>query len=152
MTRDLLHKNVTKCTCVAQSVKHLTSALVMISRLVSSSPAQGSVLTAQSLEPASDSVSPSLSVPPLLILCLSVFLSKINIKKTLFKNISKMIGILVVGVNEQTAQCFHVSNCFAFLTIQDCPIIFKIFLSLAADIQMVASSTSQIMRRNVVVS
>ena len=37
-----------------------TSAQVVISRSVSSSPASGSVLTAQSLEPASDSVSPSL--------------------------------------------------------------------------------------------
>ena len=36
----------------------------------------GSVLTAQSLEPASDSVSPSFSAPPLLVLCLS--LSNIN--------------------------------------------------------------------------
>ena len=49
---------------MALSVKHPTSAQVMISRSVSSSPASGSVLTAQSLEPASDSVSPSLSVPP----------------------------------------------------------------------------------------
>ena len=47
---------------VAQSVKRLTSAQVMISRFVSPSPASGSVLTAQSLEPASDSVSPSLSL------------------------------------------------------------------------------------------
>ena len=45
---------------VAQSVKHPTSAQVMISRSVSSSPASGSVLPAQSLEPVSDSVSPSL--------------------------------------------------------------------------------------------
>ena len=45
-------------TWVAQSVKHLTSAQVMISQFVSSSPTSGSVLTAQSLEPASDSVSP----------------------------------------------------------------------------------------------
>ena len=59
---------------VAQSVKHLTSAQVMISRLVSLSPASGSMLTAQSLEPASDSVSPSLSAPPPLVLCLSFFL------------------------------------------------------------------------------
>ena len=43
----------------------------MISRLVSSSPAWDSVLTAQHLEPASDSVSPSLSAPPLPTLCLS---------------------------------------------------------------------------------
>ena len=49
---------------VAQSIEHLTSARVMISRLMSSSPASGSVLTAQSLEPASDSVSPSLSLCP----------------------------------------------------------------------------------------
>ena len=46
---------------VAQSVKHLISAQVMITHSVSSSPALGSVLIAQSLEPASDSVSPSLS-------------------------------------------------------------------------------------------
>ena len=45
---------------VAQSVKRPTSAQVMISQSVSSSPASGSVLTAQSLEPVSDSVSPSL--------------------------------------------------------------------------------------------
>ena len=48
---------------VAQSIKHPTSAQVMISWSRSSSPASGSVLTAQSLDPASDSVSPSLSVP-----------------------------------------------------------------------------------------
>ena len=48
----------------AQSVKRPTSAQVMISWLVSSSPASGSVLTAQSLEPASGSVSPpSLPLP-----------------------------------------------------------------------------------------
>uniref|UniRef100_A0ABI8AHX2 Cilia and flagella associated protein 57 n=1 Tax=Felis catus TaxID=9685 RepID=A0ABI8AHX2_FELCA len=61
---------------VAQLVNCPTSAQVMISRFVSSSPASGSVLTAPSLEPASDSVSPSLSAPSLLTLCLS--LSKIN--------------------------------------------------------------------------
>ena len=55
---------------VAQSVERLASAQVMISRSVSSSPVSGSVLTAQSLEPASDSGSPSLSAPPLLVLCL----------------------------------------------------------------------------------
>ena len=61
-------------TWVSQSAKRPTSAQVMISRFVSSSPASGSVLTAQSLEPASDSVSLflSLSAPPLLALCLSV--------------------------------------------------------------------------------
>ena len=56
--------------CAAQSVVCPTSAQVMISQSVSSSPVTGSVLTAQSLELASDSVSPSLSVSPLLTLCL----------------------------------------------------------------------------------
>ena len=63
---------------MAQSVEHPASAQVIISRSVGSSPRSGSVLTAQSLEPASDPVSPSLSAPPQLTFCLS--LSKINIK------------------------------------------------------------------------
>ena len=50
-------------TWVAQLVKRPTLAQVMTSQFVSSSPASG--LMTQSLEPASDSVSPSLS------LCLS---------------------------------------------------------------------------------
>ena len=62
-------------TRVAQSVKRPTSAQVMISWFVSSSPASGSVLTAWSLEPASDSVSPPLSAPPLLMLCVSLSLN-----------------------------------------------------------------------------
>ena len=57
---------------VAQLVKPPTSAHVMISRSVSLIPTLGSVLTAWSLEPASDSLSPSLSAPPLLTLCLSL--------------------------------------------------------------------------------
>ena len=71
---------------MAQSVKRPTSAQVMISQFVSSSPTSGSVLTAQSLEPASDPVSPSLPLPRshsacvclCLCLCLSLSLSKIN--------------------------------------------------------------------------
>ena len=39
-------------------------------------PSSGSVLTAQSLEPASDSVSCSLSASPLLMLCLSLKVNK----------------------------------------------------------------------------
>ena len=57
---------------MAQSVKCLTLAQVMISRFVSSSPALGYVLTARRLEPASDSVSTSLSAPPPIMLCLSL--------------------------------------------------------------------------------
>ena len=48
---------------VAQSAKRPTSAQVMISQFVVSSSGLGSVLTAQSLEPASDSVSPFVSAP-----------------------------------------------------------------------------------------
>ena len=57
---------------MAQSVKRLTLAQITISLPVGSSPTSGSVLTAQSLEPASDFVSPSLSAPPLLMLSLSL--------------------------------------------------------------------------------
>ena len=58
-------------------VKPPTSAQVRLSGFVSSSPAWGSVLSPQSLEPAWDSVSPSLPLP-----CLrSVSVSKITIKK-----------------------------------------------------------------------
>ena len=61
---------------VSQSVEQPTSAQVMISQSVSSIPALGSVLTAWSLEPASVSVSPSLSAPPPFVL--SLCLSKMN--------------------------------------------------------------------------
>ena len=53
---------------MAQLVKRLTSAQVMISWSVGSSPPSGSEL---SLEPVSDSMSPSLSAPPPLALSLS---------------------------------------------------------------------------------
>ena len=43
---------------MAQSVKHPTLAQVMISQFVVLSPGSGCVLTDQSPEPASDSVSP----------------------------------------------------------------------------------------------
>ena len=59
-----LKKSDTRGTWVAQSVECPTSAQVMISQFMSSSPASGSVLTVQSLEPALDSVSPSLSALP----------------------------------------------------------------------------------------
>ena len=57
---------------MAQSVEHLISAQVMISWFMGLSPASGSVLTAESPEPALDSVSPSLIAPPSLVLCLSL--------------------------------------------------------------------------------
>ena len=57
---SMLEVVISRVTWLAQSVKRQTSAQVMILRSVSSSPASGSVLTARSLEPVSDSVSPSL--------------------------------------------------------------------------------------------
>ena len=61
---------------MSQLVKCPTLAQVMISLFVGLSLASSSVLTAKSLEPALDSVSPSLSDPPLLVL--SLCLSKRN--------------------------------------------------------------------------
>ena len=57
---------------VAQSVEHLTSGQVMISQFMGSSATSGSGPTARSLEPALDSVYPSLSAPPLLALSLKI--------------------------------------------------------------------------------
>ena len=68
---------------MAQSVKRPTSVQVMISWSVSLSPASGSVLAAQGLEPASDSVSPSLSDPPPFM---SLSVSKINKHKKIKNN------------------------------------------------------------------
>ena len=81
---------------MAQSVKHPTSAQVMISWFVSLSPVLGSVQTAQSLEPASDSVSPSLCPLPL-VRAPFLSLSKINkhLKKRKIKNVSEMVLLLL---------------------------------------------------------
>ena len=71
---------------VARSVEPPISAQVMISRSMGSSPVSGSVLTAQSLEPTYDSVSPSLCPSPICILSLSVSLSqKQTLKHFFFK-------------------------------------------------------------------
>ena len=61
---------------VAQSVKRLTSAQVMISWFVGSTSTSGSVLIAQSLDPALDSVFTSFSAPPLFMLYLSLSQNK----------------------------------------------------------------------------
>ena len=55
---------------VAQLVQRPALAQVTISQFVGSSPSSGSVLTAQSLEPASDSVPASFSGSLLFVLCL----------------------------------------------------------------------------------
>ena len=89
---------------MAQWVKCPTLAQVIISWFMSSSLTLGSVLTARSLEPASDSMSPSLSVPPLLVLCLSLSLSKIN----------KHLGHLVAqSVEHLTSAQIMISRCLS---------------------------------------
>ena len=62
-------------TWVAQTVKCLTLAQVTISWFMNLNPKSGSVLTVWSLEPASDSLSPSLSDGPPLEFSLSLSLS-----------------------------------------------------------------------------
>ena len=78
---------------VAQSVERPTSAQVMISQFVGSSPTSGCMLTAQSLEPAWDSVSLSLSLcpSPTHTLSHSLSLSKINIKKKKARDLESLI-------------------------------------------------------------
>ena len=75
---------------VAQSVEGPTSAQVMISRFVGLSPVSGSVLTAQSLEPASGSVTPSLCPSPTHTLSLSLPLKNKKRKKERKKERSKI--------------------------------------------------------------
>ena len=69
-----------------EPVKRPTSVQVMISQFVGLSPVSGSMLTARSLEPASDSVCVCLSLcpSPAHTLCLSF--SKTNIKKIKIKS------------------------------------------------------------------
>ena len=78
-------------TWVAQSVKHRTSAQVMISQFVSSSPASGSVLTACSEPGACFGFCVSFSLcPSLLTLFLSVSQKYINVKKKLNSQFAKV--------------------------------------------------------------
>ena len=66
---------------MAQLVECLTLAQVMISWFLCLCPMLGCVPTAQSLEPALDSVFPSFSAPSLLALCLSLSLKNKNFLK-----------------------------------------------------------------------
>ena len=68
---------LTRGAWVARWVKRRTLAQVTISQFVGSSPALGSVRTARSLEPASDSMSPSLCPSPAHAMSLSLSLSKL---------------------------------------------------------------------------
>ena len=107
---------------MAQSVKRLTSAQVMISQSVSLSPTSGSVLTAQSLEPAADSVSPSLSFPSLAC-ALSLSQKYINIKKIKYKDVSRNTVIVQLSLEEKliinSIEQFHSLISFFFYR-KDC--------------------------------
>ena len=74
LTGHLLSDTLPNYSGVAQLAKCPTSARVMISPFVGSSPGRGLVLRARGPEPASDSGSPSLSLsaPPPCALCLSL--------------------------------------------------------------------------------
>ena len=77
----LLNMVLTRGAWVAQSAKHPTSSHVLLSWFVGLSPTSGSVLTAQSL----DSVSASIPVPPLIMICLSPS----KIKETLTNGVDR---------------------------------------------------------------
>ena len=77
---------------MAQLVKRLTMAQVMILRFVSSGPVSVSVLTAQNLEPASGSVSLLLSAPPMFMFCLSI--TNKHLKKTKKKKRAEIFTII----------------------------------------------------------
>ena len=92
---------------MVQSVKRLTWAQVMIWQFGDSSTASGSVLTAQSLEPALDSVSPSLPLPRSCSVFVSLSLSfslslsqkQINIQTIFLIKKKKTFNVLKNGNN-----------------------------------------------------
>ena len=86
-----ISSELTGAPWVAQWVQHPTSAQVTISWFVGSSPALGLVLTAQSLEPASDSVSLSVSLCPSSAHALSLSFSFKNKQK---KKIRALVLVL----------------------------------------------------------
>ena len=104
---------------MAQSVERLTSAQVMISRFVSLSPTLGSVLTAQSLEPAWDSVPPSLSLPHPSVHSVSLCFSKKNkcpkLKKIIKWYLRRLVVVLMGNVNNIIlfATCYKLSKRFS---------------------------------------
>ena len=107
---------------MAQSVKHLTSAQVRISRSVGSSPASGSVLTARSLEPAWDVVSPSLCPTPAHALSLSV--SKINKKH--FKKFKRKKGAIQTLSRQTQAMRVPASTTEAQLNLPEANLTLRI--------------------------
>ena len=84
-------------------MKRPTSAQVTASQFVSSGPVSASVLTAQSLEPASDSVSLPRSALPMLMLCLSLSPNK-RYKKKMLKKKKKKKKVRVKGTFRQKVE------------------------------------------------
>ena len=109
----------------------------MISRHVNSSPTSGSVLTAQSLEPASESVSPSLSLP--LLSSRSLALSKINKhqKKIVTGNLSLFIPFIyctylstqLPSGNKPSVCSFLCLRVWLFCLVRKCIFGFKVIYS-----------------------
>ena len=108
---------------MAHSVKRPASVQAMISRSVGSSSASGAVLTAQSLEPASDSVSPSLSLllphSCSVSLCLSemnkksiLWLEKISHIIHIFLNLLKLVSLPNVGSILKNVSCALDENAY----------------------------------------
>ena len=94
-------------TWVAQSVRCPTLAQVMISQFIGLSPALGSVLTAQILEPASDYVFPPLSAPPSLMLCLSLKSKQTLQKKKVRGNFRNNRAELLISNSIHLKGIFH---------------------------------------------
>ena len=90
---------------MAQSVRRPTLAQVMISQFVSSRPVWSSVLTAQTLELSSDSVSPLLSLP-LLRMC-SLSLSEIDKHQKIKINSSVKIEACLASVEDRADSPQH---------------------------------------------
>ena len=90
---------------MAQLVEYPTLAQGMILWLVSLSPASDTVLTAQSLEPALDFVSPSLSASSLLKLSLSLSFSL-----SLSLSLSKINKHEVPGCLSQLSVCLQLRS------------------------------------------
>ena len=101
---------------MSQSVEHPISAQVMILRFVSSSPASGPVLTAWSLEPASDSVSPPLSASHLLMLCLSLSLNNKVKTFNFFLKKKKMKGNAQSQIPKWYLYTYIFTKCFSLKT------------------------------------
>ena len=91
---------------MAELVKRLTLALVMISQFLSSSPTLGSFV---SVELALEPLSPFLSAPPLLPLSLSLSLSPPTQKKKIKQNKEWKDDEIGIGLGARRHCSWHLS-------------------------------------------